>query len=50
MTMKETNKISDENPPQIERIPSGTPFEELPDDWCCPKCGAEKEFFEELDD
>jgi len=31
-------------------IPPGTPFEDLPDDWCCPKCGAEKEFFEELND
>ena len=26
-------------------IPPGTPFENLPDDWCCPKCGAEKEYF-----
>jgi len=26
-------------------IPPGTPFEELPDDWTCPTCGAEKEFF-----
>ena len=31
-------------------IPQGTPFEDLPDDWCCPECGAEKEYFEELDD
>jgi rubredoxin len=31
-------------------IPPGTPFEELPDDWCCPLCEAEKEFFEELED
>jgi len=31
-------------------IPPGTPFEELPDDWCCPECGAEKEYFEELED
>jgi rubredoxin len=30
-------------------IPPGTPFENLPDDWCCPKCGAEKEYFEELE-
>jgi rubredoxin len=30
-------------------IPAGTPFEDLPEDWVCPKCGAEKEFFEELD-
>lgn len=27
-------------------IQPGTPFEELPDAWVCPKCGAEKEFFE----
>ena len=31
-------------------IPPGTPFEDLPEDWCCPECGAEKEYFEELDD
>jgi rubredoxin len=23
----------------------GTPFEELPDEWLCPICGASKEFF-----
>jgi flavin reductase (DIM6/NTAB) family NADH-FMN oxidoreductase RutF/rubredoxin len=27
-------------------IPSGTPFEELPDDWVCPICGATKDQFE----
>ena len=27
-------------------IEPGTPFEKLPDDWVCPKCGAEKEYFE----
>ena len=27
-------------------IPPGTPFEELPDDWTCPICGAGKEDFE----
>lgn len=26
-------------------IPPGTAFEELPDDWTCPVCGAEKEDF-----
>ena len=31
-------------------IPPGTPFGDLPDDWCCPECGAEKEYFEALDD
>ena len=30
-------------------IPSETPFEDLPDDWVCPLCGAEKEYFEKLD-
>lgn len=26
-------------------IKPGTPFEELPDDWVCPVCGAGKEKF-----
>lgn len=26
-------------------IPAGTPFEELPDDWVCPVCGAGKDEF-----
>jgi len=26
-------------------IPAGTPFEELPDDWTCPVCGADKSEF-----
>ena len=25
---------------------SGIPFEDLPDDWICPVCGAGKEVFE----
>jgi len=28
-------------------INPGTPFEELPDDWVCPLCGATKDQFEE---
>lgn len=29
-------------------IPAGTPFDDLPDDWTCPKCGASKrQFYEE---
>ena len=28
-------------------IEPGTTFENLPDDWFCPVCGAEKEDFEE---
>ena len=26
-------------------IKSGTPFEQLPDDWGCPACGASKKYF-----
>jgi len=24
-------------------IPAGTPFEDLPEDWTCPSCGATKD-------
>jgi len=27
-------------------ISPGTPFEELPEDWVCPVCGASKDQFE----
>lgn len=27
-------------------IPPRTPFEELPEDWLCPECGAPKDMFE----
>jgi rubredoxin len=27
----------------------GTAFEDLPDDWTCPECGAGKEDFEKLE-
>ncbi|MBM4032937.1 MAG: rubredoxin [Planctomycetes bacterium] len=30
-------------------VPRGTPFEDLPEEWVCPDCGASKEDFEELD-
>ena len=30
-------------------IPPGTPFEELPDDWECPVCGAPKSDFEKVE-
>ncbi|MCW7754997.1 rubredoxin [Desulfobotulus sp. H1] len=30
-------------------IAAGTAFEDLPDDWVCPVCDAEKEFFEKAD-
>jgi len=29
-------------------IEPGTSFEDIPDDWVCPQCGAEKEEFFEL--
>ena len=28
-------------------IAPGTSFEDLPDDWCCPLCGAGKDVFEQ---
>ena len=27
-------------------VEPGTAFEDLPADWVCPECGADKEFFE----
>lgn len=29
-------------------IPAGTPFDDLPDDWTCPICGAAKDNFEKI--
>jgi rubredoxin len=31
-------------------IAAGTPFEELPEGWVCPECGAMKADFEPMDD
>ncbi|MEO0096603.1 MAG: rubredoxin [candidate division WOR-3 bacterium] len=31
-------------------IPPNTPFEELPDDWVCPICSADKSYFEPIED
>ena len=31
------------------RIKPGTPFEQLPDDWVCPVCGAAKDKFEKTE-
>ncbi|WP_083960807.1 rubredoxin [Thermodesulfobacterium hveragerdense] len=31
-------------------IPPGTPFEKLPDNWKCPRCGAPKNMFLPLPD
>ena len=30
-------------------VDPGTAFADLPDDWVCPKCGAEKEYFYAVD-
>jgi rubredoxin len=32
----------------ISGIAAGTLFEELPEDWVCPECGANKEAFEKV--
>lgn len=43
------NYIYDPAVGDIERgVPSGTPFENLPDDWVCPVCGASKDMFEQV--
>lgn len=31
-------------------IEPGTPFEELPDDWTCPDCGAGKDEFQKVEE
>jgi rubredoxin len=31
-------------------IAAGTAFEELPDDWMCPECGATKADFEPIEE
>jgi rubredoxin len=35
---------------EIEQIPPGTPFADLPDYWCCPQCDAEKGMFLPIED
>jgi len=30
-------------------IAPGTPFEQLPDDWVCPLCGADKSEFKKVE-
>jgi len=30
-------------------IEPGIPFEDLPEEWVCPDCGASKEDFEEME-
>jgi rubredoxin len=33
----------------LRDIPPGTSFEDLPDDWTCPVCGVEKEYYIPID-
>ena len=33
--------------PDADVLP-GTAFEDLPEDWVCPECGAEKDMFERV--
>lgn len=40
------------DPPDVagrDPIPAGVAFEDLPDDWRCPVCGAPKSYFEPTD-
>ena len=30
---------------ELSQIPPGTPFAELPADWCCPNCGGPRRAF-----
>jgi len=38
-----------EGDPEFQ-IPPGTAWEELPEDWVCPVCGADKDQFTRLND
>lgn len=31
-------------------VAPGTAFEDVPDDWVCPDCGASKDLFEPVED
>jgi rubredoxin len=30
-------------------VQAGTAFADIPEEWVCPKCGAEKEYFYKID-
>jgi rubredoxin len=43
------NYIYDPAAGDIEHgVPPGTPFDDLPEDWVCPVCGACQDMFEQL--
>lgn len=33
-----------------EGVSPGTSFENLPDDWLCPKCAVGKDYFEKIEE
>lgn len=35
---------------EVGQVPAGTPFNDLPDDWHCPQCDAERVMFLPLAD
>ena len=35
---------------QDNGVEAGTAFKDLPDDWCCPLCGASKDDFSPADE
>jgi len=45
-----TSAIADDGWDEEENLAPGTRFECVPDDWCCPDCGATKELFMEMKD
>ncbi|MDK2790053.1 MAG: hypothetical protein PWP15_560 [Methanothermococcus sp.] len=42
--------LDEEKGDENNGIPKGTKFEDLPDDWKCPICGATKDLFERIED
>ncbi|MDH5362683.1 MAG: rubredoxin [Aigarchaeota archaeon] len=34
----------------VAGVSPGTPFEDLPEDWVCPACGAPKSEFEKIEE
>jgi len=34
----------------VGKVPAGTDFEDLPEGWTCPECGAQKEMFEPVEE
>lgn len=42
------NYIYDPDAGDPPRVESGTAFEDIPEDWLCPVCGAPKDMFEKV--